>query len=252
MIHIYLCEDNKKQLDRWEDIIEKYLIMNPTESKLFCSASKPEDLLSIRRRSSTTGLYFLDIDLQANKNGIELAQEIRKYDPRGYIVFVTTHSEMAVLTFRYKVEAMDFIAKDDTDTLPEQICSCIQNAERNYKAQLDSSNRLLSIKVDKDSLVLDQNDIVAITTGDDSHKLTIHTKTGIRQISGSLKEFHATLNSGFCQCNRSTIVNLKHVLKYSKENAMLFMDNKETYSVSIRMMGKVQKALNSFHLSIMK
>ncbi|MDR1771964.1 MAG: LytTR family DNA-binding domain-containing protein, partial [Hungatella sp.] len=190
--------------------------------------------------------------LQANKNGIELAQEIRKYDPRGYIVFVTTHSEMAVLTFRYKVEAMDFIAKDDTDTLPEQICSCIQNAERNYKAQLDSSNRLLSIKVDKDSLVLDQNDIVAITTGDDSHKLTIHTKTGIRQISGSLKEFHATLNSGFCQCNRSTIVNLKHVLKYSKENAMLFMDNKETYSVSIRMMGKVQKALNSFHLSIMK
>ncbi|MDR1771983.1 MAG: response regulator, partial [Hungatella sp.] len=101
MIHIYLCEDNKKQLDRWEDIIEKYLIMNPTESKLFCSASKPEDLLSIRRRSSTTGLYFLDIYLQANKNGIELAQEIRKYDPRGYIVFVTTHSEMAVLTFRY-------------------------------------------------------------------------------------------------------------------------------------------------------
>jgi two-component system response regulator AgrA len=252
MIHIYLCEDNKKQLDRWEDIIEKYLIMNPTESKLFCSASKPEDLLSIRRRSSTTGLYFLDIDLQANKNGIELAQEIRKYDPRGYIVFVTTHSEMAVLTFRYKVEAMDFIAKDDTDTLPEQICSCIQNAERNYKALLDSSNRLLSIKVDKDSLVLDQNDIVAITTGDDSHKLTIHTKTGIRQISGSLKEFHATLNSGFCQCNRSTIVNLKHVLKYSRENAMLLMDNKETYSVSIRMMGKVQKALNSFHLSIMK
>uniref|UniRef100_UPI0032619CD0 LytR/AlgR family response regulator transcription factor n=1 Tax=Clostridium sp. NkU-1 TaxID=1095009 RepID=UPI0032619CD0 len=198
------------------------------------------------------GFIFLDIDLQANKNGIELAQEIRKYDPRGYIVFVTTHSEMAVLTFRYKVEAMDFIAKDDTDTLPEQICSCIQNAERNYKAQLDSSNRLLSIKVDKDSLVLDQNDIVAITTGDDSHKLTIHTKTGIRQISGSLKEFHATLNSGFCQCNRSTIVNLKHVLKYSRENAMLLMDNKETYSVSIRMMGKVQKSLNSFHLSIMK
>ncbi|WP_349948232.1 LytTR family DNA-binding domain-containing protein [Lacrimispora sp. BS-2] len=252
MIHIYLCEDNKKQLNRWENIIEKYLIMNPTESKLFCSASKPEDLLSIRKRSSTTGLYFLDIDLQANKNGIELAQEIRKYDPRGYIVFVTTHSEMAVLTFRYKVEAMDFIAKDDTDTLPEQICACIQNAERNYKAQLDSSNRLLSIKVDKDSLVLDQNDIVAITTGDDSHKLTLHTKTGIRQISGSLKEFHATLNSGFCQCNRSTIVNLKHVLKYSRENSMLFMDNRETYSVSIRMMGKVQKALNSFHLSIMK
>ena len=252
MIHIYLCEDDKKQLYRWENIIEKYLLMNSTESRLYCSTSKPEELLSMRKRSSTTGLYFLDIDLQSNKNGIELAQEIRKYDPRGYVVFVTTHSEMAVLTFRYKVEAMDFITKDDTDTLPEQICACIQNAERNYQAQLDSSSRLLSIKVDKDSLVLDQNDIVAITTSDDSHKITVHTKTGVRQISGSLKEFHATLNSGFCQCNRSTIVNLKHVLKYSRETALLIMDNKETYSVSIRMMGKVQKALNSFHLFTLK
>lgn len=247
MIHIYLCEDDKKQLNRWKEIIEKYLLMNPTDSKLYCSVSKPEELLSIRRRSSVIGLYFLDIDLQSNKNGIELAQEIRKYDPRGYVVFVTTHSEMAVLTFRYKVEAMDFIAKDEVETLPEQICSCIRNAERNYRTQLDSSNRLLSIKVDKDSLVLDQNDIVAITTSDDSHKITVHTRTGLRQISGSLKEFLASLNSDFCQCNRSTIINMKHVLKYSRENASLIMNNKETYSVSIRMMGKVQKALNSIH-----
>ncbi|GLC82919.1 LytTR family transcriptional regulator DNA-binding domain-containing protein [Lacrimispora brassicae] len=245
MIYIYLCEDDKRQLTRWEDIIAKYLLMNSTESMLYCVTSKPETLLSMRRRSNTIGLYFLDIDLQSNKNGIELAQEIRKYDPRGYVVFVTTHSEMAVLTFRYKVEAMDFIIKDDSETLPEQICSCIQNAERNYKAQLDSSNRLLSIKVDKDSLVLDQNDIVAITTGDDSHKLTVHTRNGVRQISGSLKAYHTSLNSNFCQCNRSTLINLKHVEKYSRESALLFMNNKETYSVSIRMMGKVQKALNS-------
>jgi len=202
----------------------------------------------MRKRSNTTGLYFLDIDLQSNRNGIELAQEIRKYDPRGYVVFVTTHSEMAILTFRYKVEAMDFITKDETETLPDMICSCIQNAERNYKTQLDSSNRLLSIKLDKDSLVLDQNDIVAITTSDDSHKIIVHTKTGIRQISSSLKEIQATLNSDFCQCNRSTIINMKHVLKYTRENALLHMSNKETYSVSIRMFGKVQKALNNIHI----
>lgn len=244
MIHIYLCEDDKRQLKRWKDIIEKYLLMNSTESRLYCSVSKPGELLSMRRSSGITGLYFLDIDLQAERNGIELAQEIRKYDPRGYIVFVTTHSEMAVLTFRYKVEAMDFIVKDEPETLPEQICACIQNAESNYRAQLDSSNRLLSVKVDRASLVLDQNDIVAITSGDDSHKITIHTKTGIRQSAGSLKELNATLNSTFCQCNRSTIVNLKHVLRYSRKEALLAMDNKETFSVSVRMMGKVQKALN--------
>lgn len=244
MIHIYLCEDDKRQLKRWENIIEKYLLMNSTESLLYCSTTKPEELLSMRRRSKITGLYFLDIDLQAEINGIELAQEIRKYDPRGYIVFVTTHSEMAFLTFRYKVEAMDFIIKDVPETLTEQIYACIENAENNNKTQLNSSNRLLSVKIDKASLVLDQNDIVAVTTGDDYHKITIHTKTGIRQTAGSLKELKVILNSAFCQCNRSTIINLKHVVKYSKEDALITMNNKETYAVSIRMMGKLQKALN--------
>jgi len=244
MIHIYLCEDDKRQLKRWENIIEKYLLMHSTESRLYCSTTKPEELLSIRRRSNITGLYFLDIDLQAEINGIELAQEIRNYDPRGYVVFVTTHSEMAFLTFRYKVEAMDFIVKDIPETLTEQIYACIENAENNNKTQLNSSNRMLSVKIDKASLVLDQNDIVAITTGDDYHKITIHTKTGIRQTAGSLKELKVILNSAFCQCNRSTIINLKHVVKYSKEDALITMNNKEKYAVSIRMMGKVQKALN--------
>ena len=200
----------------------------------------------IRKKSKVTGLYFLDIDLHADKNGIELAQEIRKYDPRGYIVFVTTHSEMAVLTFKYKVEAMDFIIKDEVQTLPEQICGCIKNAEINYKAQLISANRLLTIKIDKNSLVLDQDDIVAITTSEDNHKVVVHTKNGIRQTTGSLKEIHTTLNDSFFQCSRSAIINFKHVLKFSKEDGCLIMDNKERYTVSVRMIGKVQKAMRGF------
>ncbi|MDK2964846.1 MULTISPECIES: LytTR family DNA-binding domain-containing protein [Lacrimispora] len=247
MIHIYLCEDDERQLLRWKDIVDKYLLMNSTESVLYCSTSDPEELLSLRKKSSITGLYFLDIDLHAKLNGIELAQEIRKYDPRGYIVFVTTHSEMAILTFQYKVEAMDFIIKDVTKTLPDQICACIRNAETNYKNQLNISNHFLSVKIDKTSLILDQNDIIAVTTGEDYHKIIIHTKTGVKQITGTLKELNSILNSAFLQCSRSAIVNLKHVIKYSREDALLIMDNKETYSVSFRMMGKVQKALNNIN-----
>ena len=245
MIHIYLCEDDERQLKRWKDIIEKYLLMNSTESVLYCATSIPDELISTRKKSNIIGLYFLDIDLQSKQNGIELAQEIRRYDPRGYIVFVTTHSEMAVLTFQYKVEAMDFIVKDEPKTLPDQICACVRNAEINYKNQLNLSNRLLSVKIDKSSLILDQNDIIAVTTCEDYHKIMIHTRSGIKQITGTLKELNGILNSSFCQCSRSVIVNLKHVNKYCKENSLLIMDNKETYPVSFRMMGKLQKALNN-------
>ncbi|WP_241960035.1 PfkB family carbohydrate kinase, partial [Staphylococcus gallinarum] len=44
----------------------------------------------------------------------KLASEIRKHDPVGNIIFVTSHSELTYLTFVYKVAAMDFIFKDGT------------------------------------------------------------------------------------------------------------------------------------------
>ena len=56
--------------------------------------------------------------------GLTLAQEIRKYDPRGFIIFVTTHSEMSYMTFIYKLEALDFILKDEPKELPKIILHC--------------------------------------------------------------------------------------------------------------------------------
>ena len=51
--------------------------------------------------------------IRSDINGIKLGSEIRKYDPIGNIIFVTSHSELTYLTFVYKVSAMDFIFKDD-------------------------------------------------------------------------------------------------------------------------------------------
>lgn len=40
-----------------------------------------------------------------------MAQEIRKYDTQGIIVFVTTHSEFAPISYQYMVSALTFIDK---------------------------------------------------------------------------------------------------------------------------------------------
>jgi len=62
-------------------------------------------------------LYFLDIDIKGEEQkGLEMAQFIRQHNPYAIIVFVTSHSEFATLTFKYKVSALDFIDKDINDT----------------------------------------------------------------------------------------------------------------------------------------
>ena len=61
-------------------------------------------------------LYFLDIDIKGEETkGLEIAKFIRHHNPYAIIVFVTTKSEFATMTFKYKVSALDFVDKNLSD-----------------------------------------------------------------------------------------------------------------------------------------
>ena len=63
-------------------------------------------------------LYFLDIDIHGiDKKGLEVAQFIRQHNPYAIIVFITSRSEFATLTYKYQVSALDFVDKDINDEL---------------------------------------------------------------------------------------------------------------------------------------
>lgn len=245
MLDIYLCEDNRKQLQKWKKIVENYILMSVEECALRCAVIRPQDLLTIRKEFSHTGLYFLDIDLQSSIDGLELAQEIRKLDPRGYIVFITTHSEMNMLTFRYKIEAMDFILKDEADILPHRICDCIKTAIENQASHIKNNHHLLTMKGNGDFYTIDQNDVVCIKTTGLPRKIVIHTTYGIYQVNGVLKELSEFLEPSFFQCSRSTIVKLERIKEYQVNRNLLILDNNEAIQVSIRMAGKLKKLLKT-------
>ena len=113
MIKIFICEDNKNQQEKFKDIISNIIIIENYDMEIELVTENPYEVLEHIKENTTSGLYFLDVDLHSKINGIQLAEKIRKYDPRGFIVFVTTHAEMSYLTFMYKVEAMDYIIKDN-------------------------------------------------------------------------------------------------------------------------------------------
>lgn len=244
MMHIYLCEDNSTQLEYWKKIIEKYLLMYDNEMELYCWTDTPTELLAYQDKSDSIGIYFLDVDLNAQMDGLQLADRIRYHDPRGYIIFITVHSETAPLTFQNKLEAMDFIIKDQPEHLENRIADCLQRAFENHKRYLSTSGKLLTIKTDGISLAMNQNDIFYITTGEIAHHLNICSLYGIRQITGSLKEFTASLDQNFCYCNRSTIINLDKVQEYRPKERTILMTNGKIFYASFRMAGDINKRLN--------
>lgn len=246
MMHIYLCEDDNIQLEYWKKIIEKYLLMYDNEMELYCWTTTPTELLAYQNKSDSTGIYFLDIDLNAQINGLQLADRIRYRDPRGYIIFITVHNETAPLTFQNKLEAMDFIIKDHPEHLESRIADCLQRAFENHKRHLSTNGKLLTIKSEGVSLAMNQNDIFYITTGEIAHRLNIYYLYGIRQVTGSLKEFTASLDHNFCYCNRYTIINLDKVQEYKPKEKTILMANGKICHVSFRMAGEINKRLNRY------
>ena len=152
MIPIYLCEDDINQLDTWKNLINNTVIIKEWDMEIKASCSSPESLLSIiNRNKPENAIYFLDVDLKSNMNGIQLAVEIRKYDPRGFIIFITTHDEMAVHTFKYRVEPLGYIIKE-SPLFKEQIEECLQNVFEKYQVPNNPISDMLTVRMVKAKL----------------------------------------------------------------------------------------------------
>lgn len=245
MIPIYLCDDNLSQLNYIGAIIKNHLLFHEFNQKFICSTTDPYKLLKKVSESKETGLYFLDIDLKSEINGLELAQEIRKHDPRGYIVFITAHSEMAALTFSYRVEAMDFILKDDPEQLRDKIFQCMQTSAKTDSILQLQNNSIISLKIKQETILLNANDIVFIETDHVPHKLMIHLSHEIKQVSVLLKELQAALDSRFFRCHKSYLINLTRISSYCSSERTVLFDNGELCIVSLRKVARLKAAIKA-------
>lgn len=148
MIPIYLCEDDIHQLHIWQKLISNAILISELDMEIKAAVTAPSAIMEqLNKYKPENAVYFLDIDLKSNINGIELAAEIRKYDPRAFIIFITTHGEMAIQTLRYKVEPLGFIIKESPD-FEQQIVDCLLNIYNKYSIP-NSSIKLRSFHSDR-------------------------------------------------------------------------------------------------------
>ena len=121
MIDVYICEDDIKQLDTIKKYVQNTIIIEELDMNITLATNDPHTVLEKLQNAQNPGLFFLDIELRSDMDGLFLAQKIRKHDPRCFIIFITSHSEMSFMTFQYKVEALDFIIKDTPELINSKI-----------------------------------------------------------------------------------------------------------------------------------
>ena len=236
MLNIFVCEDNAAQRRTIVQTIQNTVLMDELDMQLVLDAEDPYVLLEKVKTSQNTGIYFLDIDLGSSMNGMKLAQQIRLFDPRGFIIFITAHSELSYMTFQYRVEAMDFVLKDNPAEAKVKIRECLLNAMERYTLQTNKIHKVYTVEAGGRRLSVEYADILFFETSGNIHKIILHAKDRQVEFPGTMKELAGKLNSDFVRCHRSFLANKNNIKEVDAKNRVIYFTNGETCLMSIRKM----------------
>ncbi|MCR4688848.1 MAG: LytTR family DNA-binding domain-containing protein [Saccharofermentans sp.] len=190
----------------------------------------------IRSFESGFGLdcVFLDIEMQ-NLDGMECARQIRTYSRDIPIVFITSHTEMAIEG--YEVQAFRFLGKPVDD---DKLLITLRDLEQKLKAD----EKIVLIK-DGEELVYNINDLIYEEASNNCVRF-VFTKDTI-ELRMKLTEAMAMadkVSSDFFKCHRSYYINLSHVKKMSQTD--VFMDNSDILPIARSCRESARSALLEF------
>ncbi len=204
--HLLLRLKTKRKT--WLPFIKNYIMIEEKPMEIALVIYNPYEVLEQAKNMNDIGCYFLDIQLSTDINEkFKLGSEIRKHDPVGNIIFVTSHSELTYLTFVYKVAAMDFIFKDDPAELRKQnlLIDCLETAHTRLQLlSKDNSVETIELKRGSNSVYVQYDDIMFFESSTKSLFTVLIAHLDNRQIEfyGNLKEL-SQLDDRFFRCHNS-------------------------------------------------
>lgn len=212
MLNFMLCDDSISSLKRLYKMLESIFIKNNLEAQIVFSTQNPYDALDYINNNKVD-VSFLDINLNSDITGCDIADSIRKKDKNMYIIFLTGHLEYALLAYKYKT--FDFLPKPIIDErLEETILRLIEDMT------LQSSH---FIKINNSKTILNANDIYYIKKN--GMKLVFCTAKENYETYCSFSKFKSCLPDNFVRCHKSYIVNINNVKNFKLNENMLELKN---------------------------
>ena len=198
-VPIIVCDDDKDLANQMakninasiQDLIddnEGYAELN--ESVTFVANDFAQAVGYIVTNDIKNGIYFLDIELSREskaKNGVDLAEFIKKNDENAQIIFVTAYDKYAPLTYRRRIGAIDYISKSmSSDKIIQRIEETLRNAFDNLSSVGQLSKRDFTYKVGRRILKVSENEVIFIENSTIQHKVHMVTKHGEIEFKGSV------------------------------------------------------------------
>ena len=229
MKYIVICEDTPKQRERFTQVVSNYIMIEDLEIELALSTDNPQAVLDyLERQPKGETLYFLDIDLGCDLTGMDLARIIRGEDDLSKIAFITTLSQSLPLTYKYRLEALDFIIKDDFDAIDGQIRQCIDTAFERSQLNSDKKQKFV-VQLGARTKSLNTEDIYYFQAAE-GHKIILVGDDEYVEYYDSLNNIEAA-NPYFLRVHRSYIANMENVVSFDRTQMELHFPNEMSIPV---------------------
>lgn len=198
MLNFVVCDDNVALLNRLVKMLESIFTKNNFEASIGLQTENIDTVLNYID-SHTVDVLILDINLKSNKNGLDVAERLRKTNKNSYLIFTTGHLEYAMIAYKYKT--FDFLAKPITlERLEDTIIRLFEDMNGQPRKY---------IRIDGRNTIVDEAEIQYIKR--DGMKLVFHTSSRDYDTYSSFNKFQDKLPENYVRCHKSFIANLEQI-----------------------------------------
>lgn len=212
MLNFVLCDDNLNIVKKLKEMFEILFVKNDIDAKIGFYTDKAEEVLEYEKENNVDVLV-LDINLNSNISGIDLAKDIRKRNKKVYIIFSTGHLEYSLVA--YSVKTFDYLPKPIT----------LERLEVTLNRLLDdlSSNSNKKFIKLNNKTIINEKEINYIKK--DGMKLIFCTGSGTYETYSSFSKIKSILPDNFVRCHKSYIANTDTIQNININNNTVIFNN---------------------------
>lgn len=202
MIQIYLCDDEESVLHQVKTALEWKIFMENYDMEVACAVPSAQALLDALG-DGRRNVYFLDVDLKDGAwDGFTLGRELRRRDPHGTLVYITSYGDLAWKTFQYHLEAFDYIVKEP-DRIGPSAARCLEAVHARLLDERRDPAEVFSLRTGEETRHVPLADILFFETAPRAHHVYLHTADSRLDFVGSLNQLEQELGGRFVRVHRA-------------------------------------------------
>lgn len=229
MINFIICDDNDIIRKNLEEIINKIMMKNNFEYKIYSFSDYNKKFYSIMEKPLLNKIYILDIETPS-ESGINIARKIRVKDIESIIIFLTSHYELGSVLLEDEIMFLTFISKfnNSDERMISAINKAIQMLGQKQAIRFENHGVLYTIPI---------NDILYITYDSVSRKSVVKTDYTEFYIAKTLTEMGNLVDSRFIKTHKSCLANKDRISVIDKKKNTIVFDN----GISINLLSDIYK-----------